>query len=320
MAEPKLREKQWDLHLEEKMLQAWDREPDLYAFDPSGGKPVFIIDTPPPYPSGTWHPGAVVAYAMIDALARSRRMLGRAVLFPFGLDRNGINIERTVEGKYGKPLHAWDRQEFIDKCREEIGAIGEGIQSIARRMGMSMDLARTYYTDREDYRAFSQAIFIDLWNRGLVYRGERPSIYCPVCGTPLAEADIEYEERDATLSWIRFPLDGGGAITIATTRPELLPACVALFFAPGDERYGRNLDLYLYHLDASTSLDPATIQVTGRMRYMEHGTFRQIALPVGEGHYLLLLQFPMPGEWQLELEITATGVQNTIYLDLNLFD
>jgi len=237
MAEPKLAEKQWDIALEEQVIRAWEREPDLYAFDPTTGKPVFIIDTPPPYPSGTWHPGAVIGYSMIDALARARRMLGHAVLFPFGLDRNGINIERTVEGKYGKPLHAWDRQEFLDKCREEIGAIGEGIQGIARRMGMSMDLAATYYTDRDDYRAFSQAIFIDLWNRGLVYRGERPSIYCPACGTPLAEADIEYEERDATLSWIRFPLEGGGSIAIATTRPELLPAARAVIVHPDDERW-----------------------------------------------------------------------------------
>ena len=96
MTEPKLQQKQWDAVLEEQVLSAWDREPDLHAFEVASGKPVYIIDTPPPYPSGTWHPGAVVAYSLIDALARSRRMLGSAVLFPFGLDRNGINIERTV--------------------------------------------------------------------------------------------------------------------------------------------------------------------------------------------------------------------------------
>lgn len=235
--EPKLREKQWTPALEARVLDAWQREPDLYRFEPSAGRQVYIIDTPPPYPSGTWHPGAVVGYSLIDAIARSRRMLGFAVLFPFGLDRNGINIERTVESKYKRPLHSWDRQEFIDKCREEIRGIGEGIESLARRMGMSMDLSGPYHTDSDAYRAFSQGIFIDLWNRGLVYRGERPSIFCPVCGTPLAEADIEYEERASELHTIRFPLEGGGSISIATTRPELLPAARAVIVHPDDARW-----------------------------------------------------------------------------------
>ncbi len=236
MPEPRLKEKQWDIRFEEELLTQWEREPDLYAFEPAKG-PTFVIDTPPPYPSGEWHPGAVIGYSFIDMVARSQRMLGKAVLFPMGLDRNGINIERTVERKYRKPLHQWDREEFIEKCREEITSIGEGILQIARRMGMSMDLANTYYTDGEDYRAFSQAIFIDLYRKGLFYRGERPSFYCVACGTPLAEADILYEEMPSKLSWIRFPLEGEGHVTIATTRPELLPACRTVIVHPDDERW-----------------------------------------------------------------------------------
>src|SRR2546428_13420306 len=111
-------------------------------------------------------------------IARSQRMLGKAVVFPFGLDQNGINIERTVEKKYGKPLHEWDRETFIAKCREEISGIGVGIIDIAKRMGMTADFAHTYRTDSDEYRAFSQAIFIRLFNQGLFYRGERPSFYC----------------------------------------------------------------------------------------------------------------------------------------------
>ena len=185
MAEPKLKGKQWDLAVERELLAAWAAEPALYAFNPDRG-PTFVIDTPPPYPSGDWHPGAVVGYSLIDMVARAQRMLGKAVLFPMGLDRNGINIERTVERKYRKPLHEWDREEFIAKCREEISRIGEGILEIARRMGMTMDLANTYYTDSDAYRAYSQGIFIDLFNKGLFYRGERPTFYCVACGTPTA--------------------------------------------------------------------------------------------------------------------------------------
>src|SRR3989454_3579705 len=236
MPEPKLAPKQWDPEFERELLRAWEGEPGLYAYAPDRG-PTYVIDTPPPYPSGDWHPGAVVAYSLIDMIARSQRMLGRAVVFPFGLDRNGINIERTVERKHGKPLHEWDRAEFIAKCREEISAIGEGILGVAKRMGITADFAHVYTTDSDEYRAFSQGIFIDLFNRGLFYRGERPSFYCVACETPLAEADIVYEEVPSKLAWIRFSLKEGGTITIATTRPELLPTCRAVIVHPEDERW-----------------------------------------------------------------------------------
>src|SRR5437879_13428535 len=147
MGEPKLQEKTWEPAYEEDALKAWRSEPDLYRFAPERGQPTYVIDTPPPYPSGSWHVGAVKAYAMIDMIARAQRMLGRAVLFPFGLDRNGINIERTVERKTGKPLHRWDREAFIKECRKEIEAIGNGLLELAVRVGMSADFEHTYYTE-----------------------------------------------------------------------------------------------------------------------------------------------------------------------------
>ncbi len=236
MGEPALKEKAWEPSFEEEVLAAWKAEPDLYRFDPAPGQPVYIIDTPPPYPSGSWHIGAVMAYAMIDMIARAQRMLGRAVLFPFGLDRNGINVERTVEKKTGKPLHLWDREAFIEACRQEIAPIGQGILDLAKRAGMSADFDHLYTTDSDEYRAYSQAIFLELWPKGLFYRGERPTLWCPVCETPLAEADIEYEDRASKLVWMKFPLPGGH-IPIATTRPELLVACRAVIVHPDDERY-----------------------------------------------------------------------------------
>ncbi|HYY48063.1 MAG TPA: valine--tRNA ligase [Thermoplasmata archaeon] len=237
MGEPTLKEKAWEPSFEETVLAAWKAEPDLYAFAPSPGQPTYVIDTPPPYPSGSWHIGAVMAYSMIDMIARAQRMLGRAVLFPFGLDRNGINIERTVERKTGKPLHRWDREAFIQECRKEIEGIGNGLLDLAVRIGLSADFAHTYYTDSDEYRAFSQAIFLELWPKGLFYRGERPTFWCPVCETPLAEADIEYEDRESTLVWVKFPLSAGGDIRIATTRPELLAAARAVMVHSDDERY-----------------------------------------------------------------------------------
>src|SRR5438093_2388325 len=237
MGEPKLREKTWEPAYEEDVLKAWRVEPDLYRFSPEPGQPTYVIDTPPPYPSGSWHVGAVMAYAMIDMIARAQRMLGRAVLFPFGLDRNGINIERTVEQKTGRALHRWDREAFIQECRKEIEAIGNGLLELAVRVGMSADFEHTYYTDSDEYRAFSQAIFLELWPKGLFYRGERPTFWCPVCETPLAEADIDYEERPSNLVWMKFPLAPKGEIRIATTRPELLVACRAVIVHPDDARF-----------------------------------------------------------------------------------
>src|SRR6266571_315042 len=237
MSEPKLREKTWEPAYEEDVLKAWRSEPELYRFAPKRDQPPYVIDTPPPYPSGSWHVGAVMAYAMIDMIARAQRMLGHAVLFPFGLDRNGINIERTVEKKTGKALHRWDREAFIKECRKEIESIGNGLLELAVRVGMSADFEHTYYTDSDEYRAFSQAIFLELWPKGLFYRGERPTFWCPVCETPLAEADIDYEERPSNLVWMKFPLAPKGEIRIATTRPELLAACRAVIVHPDDARF-----------------------------------------------------------------------------------
>ena len=237
MGEPRLAEKTWDARIEQDVLSAWKSEPALYAFAPAPGQEVFIIDTPPPYPSGSWHIGAVMAYAMIDMIARAQRMLGRAVVFPFGLDRNGINIERTVERKTRKPLHEWDREAFIEACRREIETIGAGMLDLAVRVGMSADFAHVYLTDSDEYRAFSQAVFLELWPRGLFYLGERPVFWCPYCETPLAEADIEYEERASTLVTMKFELAGGGHVPIASTRPELLVACRAIIVHPDDPRY-----------------------------------------------------------------------------------
>src|SRR5205807_7859424 len=237
MGEPTLKEKGWEPSFEEGILESWKADPDLYRFVPIPGRSTDVIDTPPPYPSGSWHVGAVMAYSMIDMIARGQRMLGRSVLFPFGLDRNGINIERTVEKRTGKLLHRWDREAFIAECRKEIESIGNGLVELAIRVGLSADFAHIYLTDSDEYRAFSQAIFLELWPKGLFYRGERPTFWCPVCETTLAEADIDYEERTSNLVWMKFPLTSKGEIRIATTRPELLAACRAVIVHPDDARF-----------------------------------------------------------------------------------
>lgn len=249
MGEPKLEEKRWKLEFELEALDRWEKD-NPYPFDRNSGKPIYVIDTPPPYPSGTWHIGAVAGYSLIDMCARFKRMKGHEVLFPMCLDKNGINIELTVERKYKKGLHEFDRQEFIDICREEIGKISDELLDLSKRIGLSVIFDEYYYeTDSPEYRRKTQAIFIDLWNRGLVYTGMRPSFYCPDCKTAIAEAEIEYEERPSLLSSLRFKVkETGEDLVIATTRPELLCACKVVLVHPDDERWK--------HLHGKTAIVP----------------------------------------------------------------
>jgi len=238
----KLTHPRWDTKFERELFDRWSRE-SIYRFELGSGKEIFSIDTPPVYPSGTWHIGAVAHYAEIDMIARTQRMRGYEVLFPFCLDRNGINIELVVEKKFKKHLKEFERQEFIDLCKTEIDKISKDIIHLAKIIGMSTEFndPEIYYeTDSPNYRRITQATFIEAWNRGYVYEDFRPSYYCPDCGTTIAEAEIFYEEKPTTLNDVKFIVDETGEeLIIATTRPELLCACRAILYHPDDERYKR---------------------------------------------------------------------------------
>lgn len=234
--EARIKEKQWTKEMELPIIEEF-KNSKLYHFDPKSRKPVFTIDTPPPYPSGTWHIGAVAHYSLIDMIARSRRMLGFNVLFPWGVDRNGINIELLVEKKHGKVLHEWDREEFIRLCSQEIEAYTHDLEKIARRVALSPDYENAYYTDSPAYRAASQAAFIDLWNKGLIVEELRPNTYCPACGTTVADAEVYYKDSEAVLVHVRWKTETGEELIIATTRPELMCACRVVLVNPDDERY-----------------------------------------------------------------------------------
>ena len=152
MADPKIKEKRWTIDLEKKIQEAHFAEGQRYKFNPKSEKEIFVIDTPPPYPSGTWHIGAVAQYSMIDVIARSQRLLGKEVYFPWGVDRNGINIEFTVEKKTGRKMKTYDRAEFLDICRNEIEKYTQEMRNIAKRVGLSCAYDNEYLTDAPEYR------------------------------------------------------------------------------------------------------------------------------------------------------------------------
>jgi valyl-tRNA synthetase len=184
---PRIVEKRWDHHLEAKIFDQWQEEGTFTVKPGKGGKP-FVIDTPPPTTSGTWHIGAVASYSQIDMIARSQRMQGKPVLFPIGFDRNGINVEIYVEKQSKVKMRDTPRQQFIDLCSHALDELEGQMINMMKRVGLSGDYDGKYHTDHESYRKLTQATFIELWKRGLIYETTRPNNYCHECGTTIADA------------------------------------------------------------------------------------------------------------------------------------
>ncbi|MGC8681948.1 MAG: valine--tRNA ligase [Candidatus Acidifodinimicrobium sp.] len=230
--------KNWGNKEELAVLDVWRKEgPINFSIDPK--KQYFGIDTPPPYTSGRpWHVGAAAHYSKIDMIGRTARMLGYNVLFPVGMDRNGIPVERYVEKKYNIRMRDTEREKFLNLCHTALDELEKEMIEILERLGYSGDFSNIYRTDSDGYRALTQATFIELWNKGLIYRGTRPSNYCSDCNTTIADAEIVYKEIPSKLVSIKFAIKGEDkSITIASTRPELLAACKAIIVNPTDDRY-----------------------------------------------------------------------------------
>ncbi len=237
---PKIKAKRWSPEIEEEIAELWERE-STFAYDRESNKTFFTVDTPPPYASGTPHMGFGLHYAQIDMVARYARMQNQEVIFPMGVDRNGLPIEVQTEKEYGIVMRETPRDKFIDLCRQLLDKYEDQIINLARRLGLScFSFAKdqVYRTDDPRYRQLTQATFVKLWKDGLVYEAKRPNNWCKTCGTTIADAEIEYKEIESTLSYIKFRVvETDQDLIIATTRPELLAACKAVLVHPLDQRY-----------------------------------------------------------------------------------
>ena len=251
MGAPKITDKRWSIDLEKRIQEEHYGESysTRYSFDPASKKEIFVIDTPPPYPSGTWHIGAVAQYSMIDVIARSQRLLGKEVYFPWGVDRNGINIEFTVEKKTGKKMRTFERGEFIDICKETIEEYTQAMRETAFRVGLSCSFENEYLTDSPEYRSVTQSIFVDLFKQGNIIEDLRPNIYDPVEGTTIADAEVQRISRSTKLCDVIWETEDGEKVIITTTRPELICACGIVLVHPEDSRYshliGKEINLPL---------------------------------------------------------------------------
>jgi valyl-tRNA synthetase len=211
---------------------------DVYRYDRPGTGPVFSVDTPPPYVSAAHlHVGHAMSYSQPDFIVRYRRMRGERVFYPIGFDDNGLPTERYVEQAYGVRAADMPRAEFVRLCLEQTRRTAAGYEDLWRRLGLSVDWSLRYSTIDERCQRTAQASFVKLHAAGYLRRASDPILWCPEDRTALAQADVADLERTGRLHRIAFAGPGGAPLIIATTRPELLPACVALYCHPGDSRY-----------------------------------------------------------------------------------
>ncbi|MBN2266926.1 MAG: valine--tRNA ligase [Candidatus Babeliaceae bacterium] len=229
-------EKHFDFKKSElHMRQLWE-EHQIYGTS-RDNRPFFSIDTPPPTVSGSLHIGHIFSYTHTDIVARYKRMSGFSVFYPFGFDDNGLPTERFVEKQHNTSAHQIGRSAFIGLCLEETARVEKKFEELWRRVGLSIDWHACYSTIDSPTRAISQASFIDLYKKGFIYRKEEPALYCPQFRTTIAQADLEDVEKETLFSDVIFTTTAGEQLAIGTTRPELLPSCVALFYHPTDTRY-----------------------------------------------------------------------------------
>jgi len=225
------------IEVEKKWQDNW-RERKLYAWDSSKSRSEnFVIDTPPPSVSGTLHMGHICSYTQTDFIARYQRMKGKNVFYPMGFDDNGLPTERLVEKVKKIKAHQVDRKEFQKFCKEVVKEAEDEFEKLFNSVALSVDWSQKYQTVSDHSILISQMSFLDLFEKQAVYRAFEPTIWDPVDGTALAQADLEDKEMPGVMNDINFYLENGETITIATTRPELLPACVALLYNPEDTRY-----------------------------------------------------------------------------------
>ncbi|MFB6104420.1 MAG: valine--tRNA ligase [Halobacteriaceae archaeon] len=222
--------------IEAKWRETW-AERDLYTYEDTGA-PDYVIDTPPPYPTGNLHIGNALGWCYMDFAARYHRLKGYDVDFPQGWDCHGLPTEVKVEEIHD--IHRTDvsREEFrelcIDHTEDQIAAMRDTMEAL----GFSQNWDNEFRTMDPEYWGKTQRSFSLMAEDGYVYRDEHPVNWCPRCGTAIADAEVEPIDQTGTLYTITFPhAEDGEGLEIATTRPELLPACVGLAVDPDDDRY-----------------------------------------------------------------------------------
>jgi valyl-tRNA synthetase len=246
--------------IERKWQKQW-KEWELYKFDFDSDRPVYSVDNPPRYTSGSLHLGHATGYSLIDFAARYRRLRGYNVFFPLCFDVNGTPTEVRVEKKYGINKLSVGRQEYIKLCSEYAESFIDEMTLQFEILGESMDPSIYYQTDAPYYRRITQISFLRLLEKGLAYKGTYPVNWCPRCMTALADAEVEYTDNVTKLNFIKFRVKGtDDYAVIATTRPELICTCQVVAVHPEDRErghlIGKKLLTPIYDKEVDIIADP----------------------------------------------------------------
>lgn len=235
-------DKRFDKHQETQLQQMWAAQ-DLYRFDASSKKPIFSIDTPPPTVSGKLHIGHIFSYTQAEMVARYKRMRGFEVFYPFGFDDNGLPTERLVERDLGCRAEEMSRADFVVQCMDISGQYEKEFRALWESLGFSVDWSLAYRTISQSTWRIAQTEFLQLLRTDKAYTADMPVLWCPHCRTSIAQAEAETKEEDSSFHTLLFPLVDTGTdgestyLPVATTRPELLYGCVALFIHPENEKW-----------------------------------------------------------------------------------
>lgn len=258
----------YDPKISEPKWQKFWQENKIFQYQEKSKKPIYSIDTPPPYASADHlHVGHGMHYSQFEFVARYKRMQGHNVFFPMGYDDNGLPTERFVEKKHNLDKSKISRKDFIKLCLEDTKVAGQAYQDLFTRLGFSIDWNLLYHTINDKARRVAQKSFIDLHQKERLERTDYPTMWCTSCQTTIAQADLDNLELTSSFNDIIFKC-GSHDLIISTTRPEMLPACVALFFHPDDKRYQKlkgkfaKVPLFDYEvpilIDESVALDKGT--------------------------------------------------------------
>jgi len=229
--------KQYDFATTEAKWRAAWLKSSVFTWDPTAPREQsYVIDTPPPTVSGYLHIGHVYSYTQTDLIARFQRMTGKNVFYPMGFDDNGLPTERLVEKRRNIRAADMSREEFIAICLDEVQDAETDFRNLFQEIALSVDWSTEYRTISPLSRRISQLSVLDLFEKDHLYRTLQPTLWDPVDRTALAQAEIAEKEKPGKMWQVAFDLAAGGTIEIATTRPELLAACVGLMIHPDHPR------------------------------------------------------------------------------------
>ncbi len=247
--------KNWSVEIEKKIVENWKRSTQ-FKFNSKTKKKIYSIDTPPPYINAPIHIGHATTYCYMDFFARFWRMRGKEVLFPLGLDRNGLPIEMGAEKKFKVSPFEVGRKKFVELCKKMLEETSSESTDTFAKLGISFnsyeisdDIGSVYMTDSDDYRALTQLTFVDLFKKGLIYEDVRINNWDSKLQTTIADSEIDYIEKETFFNDIKWKVkETGEEIIIGTTRPELICTCGMVIFNPKDKRYK--------HLEGKSAISP----------------------------------------------------------------